>query len=46
LREEGRKIWVTDLSSEAVSMDSTDIVLPDKVAIVIGILFKLRQENI
>lgn len=36
LKAEGIKIWVTDLAAEAVSLDANNIIVPDKVAIVIG----------
>lgn len=36
LRKENYTIWVTDLSPQSVRIDSEDLVIPEKVAIVFG----------
>ena len=36
LREDGREIWATDLSQQAVSIEDQSITIPNKVALVIG----------
>jgi len=36
LQEEGRTIWATDLSAQAVSLDGQPIVIPNKLALVMG----------
>mmetsp|Transcript_19147 Transcript_19147/g.21331 ORF Transcript_19147/g.21331 Transcript_19147/m.21331 type:complete len:390 (-) Transcript_19147:39-1208(-) len=36
LKDQGWTIWATDLSQESVRLDSPDIVIPEKLAIVFG----------
>lgn len=36
LKKEGREIWATDLSQDSCSLEGGDIVIPEKVAIVVG----------
>jgi len=36
LRQEGRTIWATDLSTQAISLDTDMVQIPNKVALVMG----------
>lgn len=36
LKDEGREIWATDLSIEALSLEGSTIEIPKKIAVVMG----------